>query len=147
MLLGRLRAAAAGLPFLPTRAAMHSDLVAARGMREVADPYTGISYLAVPALAPDVAFIHAWRADAAGNVQMPWPPDHLADVDVLLARAAKRVVVTVERIVPSDEVARSSERTVLFGFEVGAVVEAPRGAWPTASAPDYPADLRAVAEQ
>jgi glutaconate CoA-transferase subunit A len=146
MLLGRLRAAAAGLPFLPTRAALGSDLVAARGLREVSDPYSGISYLAVPAMAPDLALIHAWRADADGNVQMPWPPEHLADVDVLLARAARRVVVTVERIVPAEEVVRSAERTVLFGFEVDAVVEAPRGAWPTASPPDYPADPAAIRE-
>lgn len=147
MLLGRLRAAAAGLPFLPTRAALGSDLVAARGMRRVDDPYTGVSYLAVPALAPDVALIHAWRADPHGNVQMPWPPEHLADVDVLLARAAKRVVVTVERIVSAEEITRSAERTVLFGFEVDAVIEAPRGAWPTASPPDYCADPAAMRER
>lgn len=144
MLLGRLRAAASGLPFLPTRAGLGSELVAARGLREVADPYTGVPYLAVPALAPDLALIHAWRADAAGNVQMPWPPAHLADVDVLMARAARRVVVTVERIVSAAEVADTAERTVLFGFEVSAVVEAPRGAWPTASPPDYEADLAAM---
>src|SRR5262245_11479446 len=138
MLLGRLRAAAAGMPFLPTRAALGSDLAAARGLREVADPYTGTTYLAMPALAPDVAIIHAWRADAAGNVQMPWPPDHLADVDVLLARAARQTIVTVERIVPAGEIARTADRTVLFGFEVRAVVEAPRGASPTGSPSDYP---------
>jgi glutaconate CoA-transferase subunit A len=146
MLLGRLRASAAGLPFLPTRAARGSDLASARGLRPVTDPYTGVEYLALPALAPDLALIHAWRADAAGNVQMPWPPEHLADVDVLIARAARRVVVTVERIVSAEEVARTAERTVLFGFEVAAVVEAPRGAWPTASAPDYGADAAAMRE-
>ncbi|MCW3065747.1 MAG: hypothetical protein JWN32_2919 [Solirubrobacterales bacterium] len=144
MLLGRLRAAAAGMPFLPTRAGLGSELVAARGLKEVEDPYTGTRYLAVPALAPDVALIHAWRADPDGNVQMPWPPDHLADVDVLLARAARHAIVTVERIVSHEEVARSAERTVLFGFEVGAIVEAPRGAWPTASPSDYPANVLEV---
>jgi glutaconate CoA-transferase subunit A len=144
MLLGRLRAAAAGMPFLPTSAALGSDLVVARGLREVEDPYTGTRYLAVPALRPDVALIHAWRADADGNVQMPWPPDHLADVDVLLARAARHAIVTVERIVPAEEVTRTAERTVLFGFEVGAVVEAPRGAWPTAAPSDYPANVTEV---
>jgi glutaconate CoA-transferase subunit A len=144
MLLGRLRAAAAGLPFLPTRAALGSALATARGLREVQDPYTGIPYLAIPALAPDIALIHAWRADAHGNVQMPWPPEHLADVDVVMARAAKRVVVTVERIVSRQEVTRTNERTVLFGFEVDAVVEVGRGAWPTGSAPDYGADTEAV---
>jgi len=145
MLLGRLRAAAAGMPFLPTRAGLGSQLVDERALREVVDPYTGASYLAIPALRPDLALIHAWRADPAGNVQMPWPPEHLADVDVLLARAASRVVVTVEHLVTAVEVRRTAERTVLFGFEVDAVVEAPHGAWPTASAPDYGADLEAIA--
>ena len=144
MLLGRLRAAAAGLPFLPSRAALGSDLVADRGLLEVTDPYTGVEYLAIPALAPDLALIHAWRADEAGNVQQPWPPEHLADVDVLMARAARRVVVTVERIVPAEEIAADAQRTVLFGFEVDAVIEAPGGAAPTGSAPDYGADLPAV---
>lgn len=144
MLLGRLRAAAAGLPFLPTRAGLGSELVAARGLQEVLDPYTGTSYLAVPALRPDLALIHAWRADPERNVQMPWPPEHLADVDVLIARAAQRVVVTVEHLVPAEEVRRTAERTVLFGFEVDAVIEAPRGAWPTASAPDYGPDVEAI---
>lgn len=144
MLLGRLRAAAAGLPFIPTRAALGSDLVADRGLREVIDPYTGDSYIAIPALSPDLALIHCWRADAAGNVQMPWPPQHLADVDVLIARAARRVVVTVERIVSADQIAAESERTVLFGFEVDAVIEVPGGAAPSGSAPDYGADLTAA---
>jgi glutaconate CoA-transferase subunit A len=144
MLLGRLRAAAAGMPFLPTRAGLGSDLAAARRLREVADPYTGESYLAVPALAPDVAIIHAWRADAGGNIQMPWPPDHLADVDVLMVRAARHAIVTVEEIVAEDVIRDAAERTVLFGFEVGAVVEAPNGAWPTASPYAYSADTAAI---
>src|SRR6201999_2357611 len=84
MLLGGLRAAAAGMPFLPTRAGLGSDLVQARGLLEVVDPYTGTAALAIPALALDVAILHAWRADVAGHVQAPWPPDHLADVDLLL---------------------------------------------------------------
>jgi hypothetical protein len=44
-------------------------------------------------------------------------------------------------------VADAAERTVLFGFEVSAVVETPRGAWPTASPPDYEADLAAMRER
>ena len=80
MLVGGLRAAAMGVPFLPTRAAIGSDLATARGLRRVVDPYSGESYLAVPPLRPDVAIVQAWRADAAGNVQVPWPPDHLWDV-------------------------------------------------------------------
>lgn len=140
MLLGRLRAAAAGMPFLVTRAGIGSDLVAARGLREVSDPYSGRSFLALPALHPDVAIIHAWRSDQSGNIQMPWPPDHLADVDLLLARAAHRVIVTVERLVDRDEVKASARDTVLFPFEVDAVVLAEKGAAPTALPPLYELD-------
>ena len=99
MLVGGLRAAVMGLPFLPTRAALGSQLVEERGFRTIVDPYTGDELLAVPAIRPDVAFVHAWRADEDGNVQFPWPPDHLADVDLLVARAARTVVVSVEEIV------------------------------------------------
>jgi glutaconate CoA-transferase, subunit A len=135
MLVGGLRAAAMGVPFLPTRAAIGSDLVAARGLRRVVDPYSGESFLAVPPLRPDVAIIQAWRADAAGNVQVPWPPDHLWDVDVVLARAARATIVCAEEVVPRETVERESRLTRLFSFEVDLVVPAPGGSWPTAFAP------------
>ena len=130
MLVGGLRAAVMGLPFLPTRAALGSQLAEERGFRTVLDPYTGDEFLAVPAIRPDVAFVHAWRADEDGNVQFPWPPDHLADVDLLVARAARTVVVSVEEIVSADVVAAEPERTKLFGFEVDLLVEAAGGARP-----------------
>jgi glutaconate CoA-transferase subunit A len=138
MLLGRLRAAASGMAFIATRAGMESDLVGSAGLREVTDPYTGEQLLAVPALHPDVAIIHAWRADPAGNVQMPWPPDHLADVDLLIARAARQVIVTVESVVDPAEIVASARDTVLCAFEIDAVAPAPRGAAPTAMPPHYP---------
>jgi len=140
MLVGGLRAAVMGLPFLPTRAALGSQLVEERGFRAVIDPYTGDELLAVPAIRPDVAFVHAWRADEDGNVQLPWPPDHLADVDLLVARAARTVVVSVEEIVPAEVVAAEPERTKLFGFEVDLLVEAPGGARPGSLPPLYHED-------
>jgi len=144
-LLGRLRAAAMGVPFLPTRAGAGSEVVDALGFERVRDPYSGASYLALPPLRPDVAVLHAWRASPAGDVQLPWPPEHLWDVDVLAARAAERVVVTVEEVVPEATVAAAPELTRLFGFEVDAVVETPGGAWPTASPPVHDTDEAAVA--
>jgi glutaconate CoA-transferase subunit A len=135
MLVGGLRAAAMGVPFLPTRAGLGSDLVAERALRDVVDPYTGEGFLAVPALRPDVAVIHAWRADPAGNVQVSWPPDHLWDVDVTLARAARAVAVCAEQVVDAETVAREGHLTRLFAFEVTLVVPAPGGSWPTASPP------------
>lgn len=137
MLVGGLRAATMGVPFLATRAGLGSQLAEDRGLRTVADPYTNEEYLAVPPLRLDVAFVHAWRADEDGNVQLPWPPDHLADVDVLIARSARTVVVSVEQIVPREVVAEHAERTKLFGFEVDLLVEAPDGAWPGSAPPLY----------
>lgn len=139
-----IRAAADGLPFLPTRAGGGSDVVAALGMKQVVDPYTGTSFLAVPPLQPDIAVIHAWRASPSGDVQFGWPPEHLWDVDVLAARAARVVIVTVEEIVDAAEVAARSELTRLFGFEVDLVVHAPGGAWPTACPPVSEEDDAAV---
>ena len=147
MLVGGLRAAVMGVPFLPTRAALGSELVAARGFRCVDDPYTGEQFLAVPPIRPDVAFVHAWRADPEGNVQLPWPPDHLADVDVLVARAARTTVVSVEEIVPAEVVAADPERTKLFGFEVDLLVESPGGARPGAMSPLYEEDADWIAER
>ena len=135
MLVGGLRAAAMGVPFLPTRAAIGSDLVAARDLRRIVDPYSGESFLAVPALHPDVAIIQAWRADASGNVQVPWPPDHLWDVDVVLARASRTTIVCAEEIVPGAAIAADSHLTRLFSFEVDLVVPAAGGSWPTAFTP------------
>jgi glutaconate CoA-transferase subunit A len=140
MLVGGLRAATMGAPFLATRAALGSELVEARRLRTVTDPYTNEEYLAVPAIHPDVAFVHAWRADDAGNVQLPWPPDHLADVDLLVARAARTTVVSVEEVVPREVVEASPERTRLFGFEVDLLVVSPGGAHPGSVPPVYEDD-------
>jgi glutaconate CoA-transferase subunit A len=145
MLLGRLRAAAAGLAFMPTRAAIGSELLDRAHVATVVDPYTGAELLALPPLHPDVAIIHAWRADEHGNVQFPWPRDHLWDVDVLLARAARRTIVTVERIVAAPEIVATAAHTVLHPFDVDVLVEVPGGAAPTSSPPDYGADLAGVA--
>jgi glutaconate CoA-transferase subunit A len=140
MLVGGLRAATMGIPFLPTRAALGSQLVEERGFRTVVDPYGGEEFLAVPPIHPDVGFVHAWRADEDGNVQLPWPPDHLADADILVARASRITVVTVEQIVPREVVREANERTRLFGFEVDLLVEAPGGARPGSLPPLYGED-------
>jgi len=146
MLVGGLRAATMGIPFMPTRAALGSQLVSERGFKTVHDPYTGEEYLAVPPIRADVGFVHAWRADEDGNVQFPWPPDHLSDVDALIARASRLTVVSVEEIVPRSVVAAEPERTKLFGFEVDLLVEAPRGAWPGSLPPLYDADAAWLGE-
>jgi glutaconate CoA-transferase, subunit A len=144
-MLGQLRAAAMGLPFLPTRAGQGSDIVAALDLRSVDDPYGGGSYHALPPLAPDVTVLHAWRATPAGDIQMVWPPEHLWDVDVVAARAARKVVVTVDEVVPPEVAAQDAHLTRLYNFEVDAVVHVPGGSWPTASPPATDEDHDVIA--
>jgi glutaconate CoA-transferase subunit A len=90
--------------------------------------------VAVPALAPDVALIHGLCADRRGNVHLRRP----LVLDERFAHAAKRVIVTVERLVDSDTVGQAG--VVLPSFLVDAVVEAPLGAHPTSCYPHYTYD-------
>lgn len=132
-----LRAALAGLPFLPTRAGTGSQVTADLGIRTIACPYTGEQLLAAPAIRPDVSVLHAAAADREGNILGPVQADFLFDMDANLARASHRVIVTVERLVDHEETLAANRRTLLFGFEVDAVVVLPDGARPTALPGSY----------
>ena len=122
----RFRAAAMGLPFLPSLTMLGSDLMGVGGSKTIACPYTGETLHAVPALFPDVALLHVHRADRLGNCQIDGYPHMDAD----LALAASTVLVTAEEIVPEDEIRRHPDRTVIPGFAVDALVHVPSGAWP-----------------
>jgi glutaconate CoA-transferase, subunit A len=139
-----LRAALAGLPFLPTRAGIGSQVTADAGIRMVTCPYTGDQLLAVPALRPDVSVLHAVAADREGNVLGPEQADFLFDMDANLARASHRVIVTVEQLVDAADTLAANRRTLLFGFEVDMVVVLPGGARPTALPGNYPAAIKSV---
>jgi glutaconate CoA-transferase subunit A len=138
LLMAGLRASLAGLPFLPTRGGTGSQVTEELGIETVDCPYTGERLAAVPAIRPDVALLHAEVADERGNVPVPAQPDFLFDFDANLARASTRVIVSVERIAPSEELAGPM---LLFGHEVDAVVVAPGGARPAAVPGCYGPDL------
>ena len=127
----RLGAGARNLPFLPTRGAIGTDLIAQNpdNLKMLDDPFGGHPVLACRALVPDVALVHAHRADRYGNVQYEptilWP-----DIGIM-PMAAKRVIVTAEEIVDTEILRRNPDRTILPGFIVDAVVEVPYGAHPT----------------
>ncbi|OGL59575.1 MAG: CoA synthetase [Candidatus Tectomicrobia bacterium RIFCSPLOWO2_02_FULL_70_19] len=123
----RYRAGAMGVPFLPMRSMMGSD-VAGRllDLREMDCPFTGEKLLLVPALNPDVALIHVQRCDPYGNAQI----DGLLFMDVDIAMAANRVILTTERIVSNDQIRRAPDQTKIPFFAVEAVVEAPYGCAP-----------------
>lgn len=122
----RFLAGAMGVPFLPTTSMLGSDLLTRNDAREMTCPLTGEPLVAVPACQPEVALIHVHRADAEGNAQVDGPPY----MDHEFARAAKTVIVTAEEIVPTAEIARHPDRTLIPGFLVDAVVEVPFGAYP-----------------
>ncbi|MCC6609500.1 MAG: CoA transferase subunit A [Burkholderiales bacterium] len=124
----RYRAGAMGIPFMATRAMVGSDVG-----REVADkvkpmtcPFTGEPLLLLPALNPDVALIHVQRADRYGNAQM----DGLQFMDIDIAMAANRVILTTERLISNDQIRRTPDQTRIPFFTVDAVVEVPYGAAP-----------------
>lgn len=123
----RYRAGAMGVPFMPTRSMMGSD-VAERldELREIECPFTGDKLFLLPALNPDVAFIHVQRADAYGNAQM----DGLPFMDADIAMAANRVILTTERIVSNDQIRRAPDQTKIPFIVVDAVVEVPFGCAP-----------------
>jgi len=127
-LTARFAAGAAKLPFWPLRDYRGSDLPAVNPLiREVECPYTREKLATVPALNPDVAVIHAQRADAQGDTQI-WG---LYGVQKEAAFAARRVVAVVEEIVPETVIRADPNRTVIPGFIVDAVVCEPWGAHPS----------------
>lgn len=122
----RFRGGAMGVPFLPMRSMLGSDLIEHADTKQISCPFTGEQLVAVPALQPDVGLIHAHRADDRGNVQI----DGYEHMDADIARAAKHTIVTVEEIVDRSVIEAASDRTVIPHFVVDSLIEVPRGAFP-----------------
>lgn len=133
----RYKAGAMGVPYLPTVSMLGSDIDVQLGLAKVTCPYTGQMLNAVPSLNPDVALVHVQRADKLGNAQI----DGYELMDVDLALAARRVIITAEEIVPTDDFRLDPVRTVIPGFAVDAVVHQPMGAFPHECYGHYEADL------
>jgi glutaconate CoA-transferase subunit A len=122
----RYAAGAAGLPFGVLRGYLGTDLPDHNSnIKTIECPFTGEVLTAVPALRPDVAIIHAQRADRGGNVQL-WG---LVGVQKEAVLSAARSIVTVEEVV--DELTPVPGGVVLPGWVVTAVCEAPGGAHPS----------------
>lgn len=124
-----LQAGALGVPFLPTRTAMGSDVP--RGNHffyQIISPFEPKeTLLAVRAIVPDVTIVHVQRADANGNAHC-WGN---FGVMIEAVRAAKKVILCAEEIVPAEVIASDPNRTVIPGFLISAVVECPFGAHPS----------------
>ena len=123
----RFLAAMMGLPFIPTRNMLGTDTFEYSSAKAVQDPFSGKPICLVPACYPDVVIMHVPRCDMYGNAQV----DGTIIEDFELARAARRLILTTEEIVPESEIRRQPWRTVVPFFLVDAVVEVPYGAHPT----------------
>jgi glutaconate CoA-transferase subunit A len=134
-----LQAAEKGVPFLPLRGVLGSDLVRHRpDWRVIANPFAEDDpILVVPSIRPDVALFHASLADRAGNVWIGVRRELMR-----MAHAAAATLVTVEEITDADLLAddRMAAGTIPALY-VSAIAEARRGAWPVGLRRRYPADL------
>ena len=127
-MVGRYTAGAGKLPFFPLRSYLGSDLPKVNDKIQFVDsPYGEGAIAVVPPLNPDVAFIHAQRADAEGNTQL-WG---LLGMQKEVAFASRHVVVVVEEIVEEAIVRHDPNRTLIPGLVVDAVVHEPYGAHPS----------------
>lgn len=131
-----LRAAVQGVPFMPVAGLNGSDLPVARGFRWLENPFGEGRVVVVPAMVPDVAILHVQEADRAGNAKIIGTRFE----DVLMAQAARRVILTAEAVVDGARFEAAPEGIAIPGFLVDSVVEVPGGAWPCGCAGLYPYD-------
>ena len=138
-----LMAGSMGMPFVPVRDMAGTDLMKVKSFmgenkyRVIESPFDGKKTVIVPALNPDVAFIHVQQADEEGNAQM-WGIGGDCQVG---ANAAKKVIVSCERLVSRETVGKDPSRTIVPGFKVAAVVEEPFGSHPGYTPGFYDADF------
>ena len=123
-----LEAAGLGIPYLPTRSLLGSDILArSPRLRAAPCPFTGEPLVLVPALVPDVAILHVQRADPDGTGQA-WGP---TGVTAAAGKASRAVIVVCEELVEPAVVRDDPNRTLVPGFRVDAVVHLPWGAHPS----------------
>jgi acyl CoA:acetate/3-ketoacid CoA transferase alpha subunit len=122
----RFKAASMGVPFIPVRAMLGTDTFNYSAAKAVECPFTGEMVCLLPALILDVGLIHVHRADKYGNAQI----DGISGFAFEMSRACKRLIISAEEIVPSDEIRRYPDRTIIPYYLVDAVVEAPFGSYP-----------------
>lgn len=138
-----LEAAALGVPYLPTKTLLGSDILARNaGFKVGPCPFTGQPLVLVPALEPDLAILHVQRADLHGGSHV-WGP---TGVTGAAARAAKHVILLAEEIVPPQVIRSDPNRTLVPPFRVNAVVHCPQGGHPSPVQGYYNRDHAAYTE-
>jgi len=122
----RFKAASMGIPFIPTLSMLGTDTLKYSSAKVVKCPFTGQKVALLPALFLDVGLIHVHRADKYGNCQI----DGISGFAFELARASKKLIVSAEQIIDTEEIKKYPEHTIIPYFLVDAVVHAPYGSHP-----------------
>lgn len=130
----RFRADREGMPFWPVYFLGGNDVARDNpDIKSFTCPITGKQAWAIPAAKPDVAVIHAWRADKYGNVQIQERSMLPQYLNVDMARACRNLIVTVEEIVDTEVIKQSPQLTMIPAFRTAAVCLVPHGSHPTAT--------------
>ncbi|MBE9470849.1 MAG: CoA transferase subunit A [Chloroflexi bacterium] len=122
----RFKATSMGVPFIPVRAMLGTDTLKYSAAKVVECPFTGMKVCLIPALILDVGLIHVHRADKYGNAQI----DGISGFAFEMSRACKRLVISAEEIVDTEDIRRHPDRTIIPYYLVDGVVHAPYGSHP-----------------
>lgn len=138
----RHKAGAMGVPFLPTRALLGTDTLKRSGAKVIIEPFTNKKVCLVPAVNPDVAVIHVNQCDKYGNARIFGPSVSPLET----AQASRRVIVSTEEIIPTEEIRKHPQMTTIPYFLVSAVVKAPYGSHPGTTPGLYQCDQENLGE-
>ena len=138
----RFKAAAMGIPYMPSRTMLGTDTFKRSGAKSAPCPFTGNELCLLPALSPDVGVIHVHRCDKYGNSVI----DGTSGMAGELARASKKLIISTEKLVPEASIRKQPERTLIPHYLVDAVVVAKYGAHPGEMCYEYSMDRPRVQE-
>ncbi|MBM4249372.1 MAG: CoA transferase subunit A [Euryarchaeota archaeon] len=138
----RFKAAAMGIPYIPSRTMLGTDTFRRSAAVLGRCPFSGKMLCLLPALAPDVGIIHVHRCDRFGNAQI----DGTYGLGFELSRASRRLILSTERVVPGSAIRKVPERTVIPHYLVDAVVVARYGSHPGEMCYEYAMDRPRVDE-
>jgi acyl CoA:acetate/3-ketoacid CoA transferase alpha subunit len=138
----RFLAGMMGIPFIPSRSLLGTDTGKYSSIKVVKDPFSGKPIALIPAAYPDVAFIHVHRCDVYGNCQI----DGIMAEDFELARCARKLIITTEKIVDNDIIRATPWHTVIPFYLVDAVIEQRYGSHPCEMHGTYFFDEEHIAE-
>lgn len=136
----RFKATSIGAPFIAVSSMLGTDTFKYSSAVTVECPFTGKPVCLIPALILDVGLIHVHRADMYGNCQI----EGISGFSFELARSSKRLIISAEEIVPTEEIRRYPDRTIIPYYLVDAVVHAPFGSHPGEMAYMYARDEPAI---